>query len=598
VNKRFLNISQLKYVSIFNKKLGWHIPFILLLSVFVAVLDGIGLTLFIPLFQLAETGEADASDLGRLGFLVDFFKTAQFSLSLENVLLLMLSLFAVKAIVIFLDIYYFSLLQYKFMRQFRIRMVEGLCNVSYSGFTGVDIGRVQNVITSEMGGVSSALSSYIGTLQTLVTFLGYLTLALIVNFWFALLVILFGSFTLFIYQHFNNKVEGFSLKQSQIYNRLQGKMMELVWHYKFLKATNLIVRVKDSILKSIKRVETLAIKTGKLGAISGSLSEPISIALIALVMFIQVVLFDVSMFTVILSLVFIYRSITSLLSLQIAWQGFLGDSGSVRVVTELYEELKRNEEQSFGDQIKNLDDDIKFSNVVFAYTPISSPVLNGVSLSIKKNSTVAFVGESGAGKTTILNLLAGLIFAENGKVLIDGELLKVSNAAGYRNLIGYITQEPVIFNNSLYNNVTLGAEKSPQNLKKFWEVIDKTALNETVAEMPNAENTILGDNGIRISGGQKQRVCIARELFRDCALLLMDEATSALDSENEAIVQNNINALRGKLTIVLIAHRLSTVKGADVIYVLENGNIAASGTFSELIENSPTFRKMVEMQGL
>jgi len=562
------------------------------------VLDGIGLTLFIPLFQLAETGEAAASDLGRLGFLVDFVDASRFSLSLENVLLLMLSLFAVKAIVVFVDMYYYSLLQYKFMKEFRIRMVDGLCNVSYAGFTGVDVGRVQNVITSEIGGVSSAMSSYIGALQTLVYFVGYLTLALIVNFWFALFVVLFGSLTLFIYQHFNNKVEKYSLKQSEIYNRLRGKMMELLWHFKFLKATNLIDLVKGSILNSINRVKILALKTGKLGAISGTLSEPISVALIAFAMFIQVVIFDVSVFSVILSLVFIYRSITSLLSLQIAWQGFLGDSGSVRVVTELYEELKRNEEVSVGKQIKSLDLDIKFSNVVFAYTPISSPVLNGVSFSIKKNSTVAFVGESGAGKTTILNLLAGLIFAENGKVLIDGELLTASSASGYRNLIGYITQEPVIFNNSLYNNVTLGAEKTPQNLKEFWEVIDKTALNETVAEMQDAEDTILGDNGIRISGGQKQRVCIARELFRDCALLLMDEATSALDSENEEIVQAYINALRGKLTIVLIAHRLSTVKGADVIYVLENGNVTASGAFDELVEKSPAFRKMVDLQGV
>lgn len=598
MNKKFINISQLKYAAIFNEKLGWHIPSILLLSVFVAVLDGIGLTLFIPLFQLAETGEAAASDLGRLGFLVDFVDASRFSLSLENVLLLMLSLFAVKAIVVFVDTYYYSLLQYKFMKEFRIRMVDGLCNVSYAGFTGVDVGRVQNVITSEIGGVSSAMSSYIGALQTLVYFIGYLTLALIVNFWFALFVVLFGSLTLFIYQYFNNKVEKYSLKQSEIYNRLQGKMMELLWHFKFLKATNLIDQVKGSILNSINRVKILALKTGKLGAISGTLSEPISVALIALAMFIQVVIFDVSVFSVILSLVFIYRSITSLLSLQIAWQGFLGDSGSVRVVTELYEELKRNEEVSVGEQIKSLDLDIKFSNVVFAYTPISSPVLNGVSFSIKKNSTVAFVGESGAGKTTILNLLAGLIFTENGKVLIDGELLTASSASGYRNLIGYITQEPVIFNNSLYDNVTLGAEKTPQNLKKFWEVIDKTALNETVAEMQDAEDTILGDNGIRISGGQKQRVCIARELFRDCALLLMDEATSALDSENEEIVQAYINALKGKLTIVLIAHRLSTVKGADVIYVLENGNITASGAFDDLVEKSPAFRKMVDLQGV
>lgn len=107
---------------------------------------------------------------------------------------------------------------------------------------------------------------------------------------------------------------------------------------------------------------------------------------------------------------------------------------------------------------------------------------------------------------------------------------------------------------------------------------------------------MLGDNGVLISGGQKQRISIARELYRDCSLLLMDEATSALDSENERIIQSNINALKGKYTIVIIAHRLSTVRNADVIYLLENGVIGASGTFEELVAKSPRFRKMVELQ--
>jgi len=126
--------------------------------------------------------------------------------------------------------------------------------------------------------------------------------------------------------------------------------------------------------------------------------------------------------------------------------------------------------------------------------------------------------------------------------------------------------------------------------------MEKTALTETVSKMPLKEDTLLGDNGVLISGGQKQRVSIARELYRDCSILLMDEATSALDSENEGIIQSNISALKGKHTIIIIAHRLSTIKNADIIYLLDKGEIVASGSFTELQAKSPRFRKMVELQ--
>jgi len=193
-------------------------------------------------------------------------------------------------------------------------------------------------------------------------------------------------------------------------------------------------------------------------------------------------------------------------------------------------------------------------------------------------------------------MLAGLLIPNEGQLLIDGVQLTPKRVRSFRRMIGYITQEPVVFNDTVFNNVTFGMEKTPENIEKFWDVINKTALTDTIQRMPNKEDSLLGDNGVLISGGQKQRISIARELFRDCSLLLMDEATSALDSENERIIQANINDLKGKYTIVIIAHRLSTVRKADEIYLLENGEIAASGSFQTLQELSPRFRKMVELQ--
>jgi subfamily B ATP-binding cassette protein MsbA len=164
--------------------------------------------------------------------------------------------------------------------------------------------------------------------------------------------------------------------------------------------------------------------------------------------------------------------------------------------------------------------------------------------------------------------------------------------------VGYITQESVIFDDTLYNNVTFWAPKTPENVEKFWNAIKLASLAEFLKFHKNDENLPLGNNGILISGGQKQRISIARELYKNPELLIMDEATSALDSETEMIIKDNIDSLRGKFTMVIIAHRLSTIKDVDIIYLLDQGKIMSSGNYQELYEKSERFRKMVIMQDM
>jgi subfamily B ATP-binding cassette protein MsbA len=162
--------------------------------------------------------------------------------------------------------------------------------------------------------------------------------------------------------------------------------------------------------------------------------------------------------------------------------------------------------------------------------------------------------------------------------------------------IGYITQEPVIFSDTIYNNVTFWAEKTEENLKRFKMALQKASISQFVSDLVEGEETELGQNGINLSGGQKQRLSIARELYKDVDFLVMDEATSALDSETEKAIQQNIDNLRGKYTIIIIAHRLSTIKNVDKITLLKNGEIAEAGSFEELMTLSEEFKRMVVLQ--
>lgn len=592
----FLNSNHIKYFLFYYKPLKWRIPILLVFSACVAFLDGIGLALFIPLFQVAESGASGEGDLGNLDFVLRFFDSIGVEVTVGVIIIFLLSLFSLKALVNFSERYFLTNIRVGFMRKIRIQLVKGLCDVSYPGFVNIDLGRIQNVITAEITKAGIAFSSYFATLQNAITLIGYLLLAFIANFQFALLITLAGLLSNFIYKFINKRVETSSLLQSYIGNGLQSKILESVWNYKYLKATGLISLFRKRLIDLTNDSENLSRRIGILSSISMSLREPVSIAMVCAVIYIQVIVMEVSMYSIVLSLLLFYRSLTSLLSLQNSWQGFLSNSGAIHTVSALYSDFEKRIESHENEEMSDFSSEIKFENVSFSYAPHLPNVLDDVDITIKKNQTIAFVGESGSGKTTLVNMMAGLLLPVSGRIIIDGVNLTPSRAKSYRRMIGYITQEPVVFNDSVYNNITFNVPRTPENIEKFWKTLDKTALTTTVNALPEKENSLLGDNGILISGGQKQRISIARELFRDCSLLLMDEATSALDTENEIIIQSNINALKGKYTIIIIAHRLSTVRNADIIYLLDKGKIAASGDFESLQAVSPRFRKMVELQ--
>jgi ABC-type multidrug transport system fused ATPase/permease subunit len=217
-------------------------------------------------------------------------------------------------------------------------------------------------------------------------------------------------------------------------------------------------------------------------------------------------------------------------------------------------------------------------------------------LEIHKNETIAFVGESGSGKTTLINIISGLLPVTSGKMLIDGIDSKDLNKNSYSRRVGYITQEPVVFTDTIFNNISFWAEPTAENYQRFEWALQQASLTDFIQSLPEKENTVIGHNGVNLSGGQKQRISIARELFKEVDILVLDEATSALDSETEEAIQRGIDQLHGKYTILVVAHRLSTIKNADRIIIMDKGEIVEEGAFKELVQKSLKFQKMVELQ--
>jgi ABC-type multidrug transport system fused ATPase/permease subunit len=248
--------------------------------------------------------------------------------------------------------------------------------------------------------------------------------------------------------------------------------------------------------------------------------------------------------------------------------------------------------EKFGNlDIKKLEGNIKFDDVVFGYEK-KKKVINKMNFEIMPNQKVAFVGKSGAGKTTIFSLLAKLYPINHGKISIDNYDINDLTRDSLRNNISIITQNPYIFNFTIKENLLLAKENA--TMKEIREACKAACIDDYIMSLPNKYNTLVGENGVILSGGQKQRLAIARALLLKTEIILFDEATSALDNETQSEIQNAIKNLKGEYTILIVAHRLSTVIDCDKIFVVDGGKIIDSGTHKELLKKCEFYKNLYE----
>lgn len=240
--------------------------------------------------------------------------------------------------------------------------------------------------------------------------------------------------------------------------------------------------------------------------------------------------------------------------------------------------------------------DIRVENVSFNYPDAAASALDEVNLVIPKDHTVGLVGASGSGKTTLVDVLLGLYEPREGRVLIDGKPLNRTSISAWRHQVGYVPQHIFLTDDSIAANIAFGVTPSRVNLEQVKEAAQVANLHDFIETMPAGYDTVVGERGVRLSGGQRQRIGIARALYHDPDVLIMDEATSALDGATENAVMQAIKRLSGHKTIILIAHRLSTVQEADVIWLMEGGRIRATGTYDQLLNDSAEFRHLANLR--
>nr|VFJ53795.1 MAG: ATP-binding cassette, subfamily B, MsbA [Candidatus Kentron sp. FM]VFJ65397.1 MAG: ATP-binding cassette, subfamily B, MsbA [Candidatus Kentron sp. FM]VFK08580.1 MAG: ATP-binding cassette, subfamily B, MsbA [Candidatus Kentron sp. FM] len=588
------------YLKVFRIYIGRRMYLIFLLNLASALSEGIGIVMLLPLLEtMGPGGEADSGAARVVG---DVLAAMGLGGSMIGILGLIGVAFLVKGVIGFGTRAYTGYLQAQLMRELKARMFDAYSRMDYLYYAHRDTGHFINIINTQINNFYGSFVEFIGLFSSAITTLTYFGFALFVAWRFGLMALIIGIVMLLLFQRLNIRVRELSRRAARENGQLAKLLIQSLQAFKYLTATDRIGRLRSGAMASIRRLTGYQVRQSVASAFTAAIVEPFSVFFIILILIVQVVVLHQPLAPMMVSILLFHRGIGAVLTIQNRWQATLNMIGSVEMVRDEFITQRENREPDGDKDLPPLSNGIVFQGVDFAYGRDLGNVLSDISLDIRARTTVALVGESGAGKSTIVDLLSLLLRPGQGKVLIDGVPGDQVRLASWRRQIGYVSQETVIFDDTLANNICLwegDMDADPELHERIRDAARRAHIAHFIEALPSGYNTFVGDRGIRLSGGQRQRLFIARELFKQPNLLILDEATSALDTESERYIQQSIDALKGRMTVVIIAHRLSTIRNVDYVYVLDHGRLVEEGPYRQLRDlEASRFGKMVAMQAL
>lgn len=564
------------------------------LMILTGLFDGIGIVLFFPLLeQLNQTSQTVNSRV-----FIFFYKILNlFHINnLGGILLFICIIFFIKFLINFFEQLFIQKTMYDFYRKISVEIINGWGQGDYIKlYLSTTTGYFTNILSSAIWTFLGAFQYYCSTLVNIFYILIYIFLSLLLDVKITLIASGCGLTILYFLRNFTNLSKIYSIRYTEENALFQNRLVEFMQFYKYLKSTSQFHKIYKHIEENIKKITTFYFKQGRISTFISAIPEPISVALIALFIYIEIVILNKDFGTILVFIMLFYKTLMRIVSLQGAWHKFFGCSGGIKIIEEALEKVNVYKEERGGIQKNTFQTKIVFEKVNFSYG--DKPVLFDLNMTLEKNKTIALVGPSGAGKSTIIDLITGVLKPTSGRILIDGINYNGLDTVSLRDIMGYVMQENVMFNDTVVNNVSLWSNDGVEIEKKVSENCIKAYCDHFIENMPLKYKTIVGDRGVKLSVGQRQRIAIARELYRDTPILILDEATSSLDTESENYIKRSIESLKGNKTLIIIAHRLSTIKHADYIYLIDGGRIIEEGSLKDLFENKDTkFYKMCQLQ--
>lgn len=506
----------------------------------------------------------------------------------------------IKSLCDYLGTYLSNFAGYGMITDLRNDLYESILRRSVSFFQKHSTGTILSTLINDVERVQFAMSTVMSDfLQQFFTFLFLIVVVILDGGKLAWVLLLFVPVVISSARRIGRSVRKTTRTGQDKLAEIQNILHETVTGNRIVKAFNMerweMVRFRDAA----RRLFRANLRSVSAQAISSPLMDAIGAVAIAMLLLLgrmriqQQAMTEGVFITFIVAVIKLYDPVRKFALFYNSFQQAFGASSSIFEFMDGVDDVR---EKPHPVHLKSFKNAFCFSHVGFSYQDEEGqkPVLEDIDLTVHRGEVMAFVGPSGAGKTTLVNLIPRFFDVTSGQITIDGHDLRDVSLHSLRTQIAKVTQETILFNDTVRNNIAYGQPDVPRH-----RIIDaaKAALaHEFIQQMPDGYDTIVGEKGFRMSGGERQRLAIARALLKDAPILILDEATSALDAESESLVQTALANLMQHRTVFVIAHRLSTVRRANRIAVIEEGRIQAIGTYEELLQNSATFQRLHQLQ--
>jgi len=591
-----------KYIKELYYLARWKIIINLIFMVMLGMLEGVGILMLLPLLHFSGILETTSTITGNEGG--NFFQNIDPSVSLPVVLIIYTGIILMQS---GLKRYQSNInvqIQQSFHSFLSIRLFQSLANAKWPFLAGKKKSDITHILISELARVTGGTQFFLQLTATVILSLIQIAIAFFLSPMFTLVVIIGGLIFFSLMQIYIKQAKLMGAELSHYNRDLFFAISEHLNGIKEVKSCGMEEMHVADYTRLRKKIEKNYIRFNQVQSRTQMLYKVGAAVFISIFFYSAVNIFLIRPEELLLIIVIFARLWPRLSSFQgglqhvvmmlPAFKAVLGFESECKKEKEAYGEEETNSLKGLKESI-DLKIGIEFKDVSFNYnTKNSINAVKNLSFLIPAGATLALVGESGAGKSTVADLITGILIPTQGTVLIDGVSLNKLNVHLWRKSIGYVPQDAFLFNASIRNNMLWANHEASE--EEIWAALKMASVDDFVANLTKGLETEVGDRGVRLSGGERQRIVLAQALVRKPSVLILDEATSSLDIENEKRIHYAIESLHGKMTIIIIAHRLSTIKNADQIIVLDQGMLVEKGNYEMLIKDQESrFKSLASM---